>query len=105
MVVVWIALTSEIAVCRALLTGLHYSLIYQGLEPEAIKRTPAQSRGRATGAYTAFLHFALGLSGPVSRIFGNWAGLDLFFFVSAMTVLTPIALRWLGGDNGRARVN
>ena len=56
---------------------------------------PAQSRGLATGAYTAFLDLAQGLQAALGLV-AKAAGLNVVFLVSAITVLCAalIAL-WL----------
>jgi len=61
-----------------------------------VRRVPAQSRGLATGAYTAFLDLAQGLASPALGLVAKAAGLNVVFLVSAITVLCAalIAL-WL----------
>jgi hypothetical protein len=44
--------------------GLRYSLAYLGFGVETVRRAPPESRGLATGAYTAFLDLAFGLANP-----------------------------------------
>jgi hypothetical protein len=44
--------------------GLRYSLAYPGFGVETVRRAPSESRGLATGAYTAFLDLALRLANP-----------------------------------------
>ena len=51
-------------VAGAALTGFGFSLVYPGFGVEAVCRVPAQSRGLAMGAYTAFLDLAQGLASP-----------------------------------------
>lgn len=54
----WLAVRSELALLGAALTGFGFSLVYPGFGVEAVRRVPAQSRGLAMGAYTAFLDLA-----------------------------------------------
>src|SRR5436190_23028543 len=86
-----------LALTGAALTGLGYSLVYPGLGVEAVRRAPADSRGLAMGAYTAFLDMALGLGTPALGLLANVAGLGAVFLVSAVAALcaAPIAASFL----------
>lgn len=79
------------------LTGLGYALVYPGLGVEAIRLAPAESRGLAMGAYTAFLDVSLGLGSPVLGWVASVSSLGGVFVVSAGFVLvaTPLILRLL----------
>src|SRR5262249_33825645 len=57
---IWVGPWLALALAGAVLTGIGYSLVYPGLGVEAIHCAPAESRGLAMGAYTAFLDLALG---------------------------------------------
>jgi MFS family permease len=83
------------AAAGAVLTGIGYSLVYPGFGVEAVRRAPAQSRGLAMGAYTAFLDVALGLGSPALGLIAGSAGLGTVFLASAVVVLgaAVIALR------------
>lgn len=86
-----------LALSGAALTGFGYSLVYPGLGVEAIRRVPAQSRGLAMGAYTAFLDVALGFGTPALGLLASSAGLGAVFVVSALAALcaAPIAASFL----------
>jgi MFS family permease len=75
------------AAAGAVLTGIGYSLVYPGFGVEAVRRAPAQSRGLAMGAYTAFLDVALGLGSPALGLIAGSAGLGTVFLASAVVVL------------------
>lgn len=94
---IWRANAPGIALLGAGLTGLGYSLVYPGLGVEAVSRVPAESRGLAMGAYTAFLDLALGASGPLLGLLAGAAGLEAAFLCSAIATLAavPIAFRFL----------
>ncbi|MBS0524793.1 MAG: arabinose transporter [Proteobacteria bacterium] len=94
---IWLADTASLALLGAALTGLGYSLVYPGLGVEAVSRVPAESRGLAMGAYTAFLDLALGASGPLLGLVAGAAGLEAAFLCSAVAALAavPIAFRFL----------
>jgi MFS family permease len=102
----WLAVRPELALLGAALTGFGFSLVYPGFGVEAVRRVPAQSRGLAMGAYTAFLDLAQGLASPALGLVAKGAGLNVVFLVSAITVLcAALVASWLiaypvtiGGD-------
>ena len=57
---IWLSSSLAVALTGAALTGFGYSLVYPGLGVEAVRAVPAENRGLAMGAYTAFLDVALG---------------------------------------------
>jgi MFS family permease len=61
---IWLSRDLTLALAGAALTGFGYSLVYPGLGVEAVRLVPAQNRGLAIGAYTAFLDVALGFGTP-----------------------------------------
>jgi alkylhydroperoxidase/carboxymuconolactone decarboxylase family protein YurZ len=93
-----------LALIGAALTGLGYSLVYPGLGVEAVRRVPADSRGLAMGAYTAFLDVALGFGTPALGLLANIAGLSAVFLASAVAALcaVPIAASFLRSSTSPA---
>ena len=92
----WLAVRPELALLGAALTGFGFSLVYPGFGVEAVRRVPAQSRGLAMGAYTAFLDLAQGLASPALGLVAKGAGLNVVFLVSAVTVLcAAFVASWL----------
>jgi MFS family permease len=92
----WRAARPELALFGAALTGFGFSLVYPGFGVEAVRRVPAQSRGLAMGAYTAFLDLAQGLASPALGLVAIGAGLNVVFLVSAVTVLSAaVVASWL----------
>jgi MFS family permease len=92
----WLAVRPEMALAGAALTGFGYSLVYPGFGVEAVRRVPAQSRGLAMGAYTAFLDFAQGLASPALGLIAIGARLNVVFLASAVTVLgAAVVALWL----------
>src|SRR5947208_10037890 len=75
------------ALAGAALTGFGFSLVYPGFGVEAVRRVPAQSRGLAMGAYTAFLDLAQGLASPALGLIAASTTLNVVFIASAVTVL------------------
>ncbi len=92
----WLADRPELALVGAALTGFGFSLVYPGFGVEAVRRVPAQSRGLAMGAYTAFLDLAQGVASPALGLVAKVAGLNVVFLVSAVTVLcAAFVASWL----------
>jgi MFS family permease len=75
------------ALAGVALSGFGYSLVYPGLGVEAVRLAPAQDRGLAMGAYTAFLDVALGFGTPVLGFVAEHAGLASVFGVSMVAAL------------------
>jgi MFS family permease len=93
---IWVSVRPEMALAGAALTGFGFSLVYPGFGVEAVRRVPAQSRGLAMGAYTAFLDLAQGLASPALGLIATGARLNLVFLVSAVTVLcAALVASWL----------
>ncbi|OKO75225.1 arabinose transporter [Bradyrhizobium sp. AS23.2] len=91
---IWLATRPEMALAGAALTGFGFSLIYPGFGVEAVRRVPAQSRGLAMGAYTAFLDLAQGLASPALGLIATGARLNVLFLASAVTVLCAALVAW-----------
>jgi MFS family permease len=108
---IWMASAPTVALLGAALTGLGYSLVYPGFGVEAMARVPAENRGLAMGAYTAFLDLALGVSGPLLGLVAGAADLEAAFLCSALATLAavPFALPFLKArpskSNGEADEN
>ena len=94
---IWLAPWPALALAGATLTGLGYSLVYPGFGVEAVRRAPSESRGLATGAYTASIDLALGIAGPALGLVAVWGGMGSVFLASALLVLcaVPVAVRLL----------
>ena len=93
---IWLAARPEMALAGAALTGFGFSLVYPGFGVEAVRSVPAQSRGLAMGAYTAFLDLAQGLASPALGWIATGARLNVVFLVSAVTVLcAALVALWL----------
>ncbi|MGX1166356.1 MFS family permease [Bradyrhizobium sp. USDA 372] len=93
---IWLADRPEMALAGAALTGFGFSLVYPGFGVEAVRRVPAQNRGLAMGAYTAFLDLAQGLASPALGVIAGGARLNMAFLASAMTVLgAALVAMWL----------
>jgi MFS family permease len=84
---IWLAPAFALALSGAALTGFGYSLVYPGLGVEAVRLVPAQSRGLAMGAYTAFLDVALGFGTPALGLLADRAGLSAVFGASMVAAL------------------
>jgi MFS family permease len=91
---IWWAVRPEMALAGAALTGFGFSLVYPGFGVEAVSRVPAQSRGLAMGAYTAFLDLAQGLASPTLGLIATGASLNVLFLASAITVICAALVAW-----------
>ncbi len=100
---IWLAPSSGLAFCGAAATGLGYALVYPGFGVEAIRRSPPDNRGLATGAYTAFLDLALGIAGPTLGLIASGVSLGAVFLVSTLVVLCSavVALRLARNPHAR----
>jgi MFS family permease len=101
---VWLAPWSALALFGAAVTGFGYSLVYPGFGVEAVRRAPAESRGLAMGAYTAFLDLALGLANPALGLVAGVAGLGSVFLAGALIVVASavVAARLLSASTPAA---
>jgi MFS family permease len=84
---IWLAPWRGLAMVGAALTGIGWALVYPGFGVEAVRRSPPENRGLATGAYTAFLDLALGIAGPALGLVASGLGLNAVFLISTIVVL------------------
>jgi len=89
---IWLSPWSGLALTGAALAGIGYSLVYPGFGVEAVRAAPAQSRGLAMGAYTAFLDVALGFGTPALGLLAGSAGLGSAFMASMLAALGAAAI-------------
>jgi MFS family permease len=91
----WLPSSQALGLIGAALTGFGYSLVYPGFGVEAVHRAPADSRGLAIGAYTAFLDVTLALATPALGLLAAVTDVGTVFLASAVSVLcaAPIALK------------
>src|SRR3989441_7672065 len=83
---------SALALIGAALTGFGEALAYPGFGVEAGLRGPAQSRGLAMGAYTAFLDVALAVASPGLGLIAGTTDLSTVFLASTLVVLCAAAI-------------
>jgi MFS family permease len=103
---IWLAPWGGLALFGAAVAGFGYSLVYPGFGVEAVRRAPAESRGLAMGAYTAFLDLALGLANPALGLVAGGFGLSAVFLASALVVTcsAAVAVRLLNVPRSEQRV-
>jgi len=89
---IWLSSGFALGLIGAALTGFGYSLVYPGLGVEAVRRVPAQSRGLAMGAYTAFLDVALGFGTPALGLLAAHAGLASVFAAGMVAALAAAGI-------------
>ena len=87
---IWLAPSAAVVFLGAAITGLGYSLVYPGFGVEAVRLAPAEAKGLAMGAFTAFLDLALGIASPALGLIASHAGLDSVFLVSTVVVLASV---------------
>jgi len=81
-----------LALLGAALTGFGYSLVYPGFGVEAVRSAPADNRGLATGAYTAFLDVALGFRTPALGLLADFTGLGTVFVASMVAAIVSAGI-------------
>jgi MFS family permease len=95
---IWAAPDPVFAWIGAALGGGGYGLGFQGFGLEAVRRTPAQSRGAAMGAYVIFQDIAMGLAPPLGGALAHRAGLDAAFLAASIgalgSAIVASALLW-----------
>ena len=97
---IWLSPWLGLALLGAALTGIGYSLVYPGFGVEAVRKVPAQSRGLAMGAYTAFLDVALGFGTPALGLVADVAGLGGAFAASMVAALGAAAIAAYSDNTG-----
>jgi MFS family permease len=89
---IWLSSSLALALTGAALTGFGYSLVYPGLGVEAVRAAPAENRGLAMGAYTAFLDVALGFGAPALGFLADHTGLGSVFGASMLASIGAAAI-------------
>jgi MFS family permease len=89
---VWGAPLPALAWLGAALAGGGYGLGFQSFGLEAVRRTPAASRGSAMGAYVIFQDVSMGLAPPLGGVLARWAGLDAVYLAAAVAALGAAAV-------------
>ncbi len=93
---IWQSPSVTLTLVGVALTGFGYALVYPGFGVEAIRRAPAQNRGLAMGAFTAFYDLSLGVSGPLLGLAAGAAGIGSVFLVSAVAAIAGAMIAaWL----------
>ncbi|WP_423198908.1 MULTISPECIES: MFS transporter [unclassified Cupriavidus] len=88
--VLWLAQAPWQALVGAAITGFGFSLVFPSLGMEAVKRVPQTNRGSALGAYSLFLDFALGLTGPLAGLVVRQAGYAPVYLCAALAALLAL---------------
>ncbi len=84
LLVLWSAISPEIALAGASLSGCGFALVFPALGVEAVGTVAESDRGSALGVYTAFLDLAMAVTGPMAGfIIGKWGYAAIFLYGSA----------------------
>ncbi|MDM8355223.1 MFS transporter [Pandoraea communis] len=88
----WGAVSPNMALLGAGLTGVGFSLVFPALGVEALRQVPPQNRGAALAAYSAFFDLALGLIGPMAGLVANYFGYASIFLCGALGGIVAIVM-------------
>ena len=100
--ILWLAPHPLMALIGAGLTGAGCSLVFPALGVEAVRRVPAESRGIALGAFSAFQDLAIGLTGPVLGALAAVSGFPSVFLVGAAAAAIGMAVSLTIGPGASA---
>ncbi len=89
---IWLAPHPALAWLGAALAGGGYGLAFQGFGVEAVRRSPAASRGSAMGAYVIFQDFAMGLAPVLGGALAALAGFEALYLAAAIGALGSAAV-------------
>jgi len=90
--IIWMAHAPWQALVGAAVVGFGFSLVFPSLGMEAVKRVPATNRGSALGAYSLFLDFALGLTGPIAGLIAKQGGYPAVYLFAAVCAVAALIL-------------
>jgi predicted MFS family arabinose efflux permease len=88
LLLIWRALSPELVMIGAGLTGIGVSWVYPGLGVETLARTAPANRGAALSALSLFFDLAIGLAGPLMGLIASEFGYAEVFLVSGVLGLT-----------------
>lgn len=90
--ILWLAQSPWQALAGAAVTGFGFALVFPSLGMEAVKRVPQTNRGSALGAYSLFLDFALGLTGPLAGLVVKHAGYAPVYLCAALAAVIALVM-------------
>ncbi|RZT39534.1 MFS transporter [Cupriavidus agavae] len=90
--IIWMAHAPWQALAGAAVVGFGFSLVFPSLGMEAVRRVPATNRGSALGAYSLFLDFALGLTGPIAGVIAKQGGYPAVYLFAALCAVGGLVL-------------
>jgi len=91
-VMIWTAVSKEMAIVGCGLTGIGFSLVFPSLGVLAIQKVKPQMRGTALGAYVAFVDLSLGLSGPLAGLIAGWFSYQAVYLFGGISVVLAMII-------------
>ncbi len=91
-VMIWTAVSKEMAIVGCGLTGIGFSLVFPSLGVLAIQKVKPQMRGTALGAYVAFVDLSLGLSGPLAGLIAGWFSYQAVYLFGGISVVLSMII-------------
>jgi MFS family permease len=95
LLIIWIIPVESVALLGAGIAGFGYSLIYPAFGVEAVRLAPVESKGLATGSYSAFLDIGLGVANPALGYLADLFTVDSVFGVGALVSLGVVIISLL----------
>jgi len=95
LVLLWIANTPLVAMAGAALTGFGFSLTFPALGVEAVKTTPASSKGAALACYGLFIDLSLGATGPLVGTVAGHMGINYIYPFTTLIVFTGLVATYI----------
>jgi MFS family permease len=89
---IWRAPLEAVALGGALVTGCGCALVFPALGVEALKRVLPANRGRAMGAFIAFVDIAYGVAGPAAGLVAGLFGYAAVYLLGAASAVLGTAL-------------
>lgn len=88
----WLAPMPIIAMAGSVFTGMGVALAFPALGIEAMKNSPANSKGQVVGIFSAFQDVAFGVTGPIAGLIAMAYGYQNVFAIGVFSSLFALVL-------------